>query len=86
MTVIVSAMNAVTAQQSIAMAVPAVVLTVGGFTRMVIGDAWTAWRRGFRNGCEAGLEFRRGDGDFAADLTARSRREVRLAVPIRLTG
>jgi len=52
-TVILSAVNAVSAQQAIAMALPAGVTAVGGLVGTLVPDAWTAWRRGFRQGCEA---------------------------------
>ena len=53
--VILSALNAISAQQAIAMAVPAVLITVGGLGGRMVPDAWIAWRRGFRHGCEAAL-------------------------------
>jgi hypothetical protein len=31
----------------------AMVTTVGGLIGMLVPDAWAAWRRGFRQGCEA---------------------------------
>lgn len=52
-TVIVSALNAVSAQQAIAMALPAGMMTLGGMVAMTVPDAWAAWRRGFQSGCEA---------------------------------
>jgi uncharacterized membrane protein len=52
-TVIVSALNVVSAQQAIAMALPAGLITAGGFIALLIPDPWSAWRRGFRHGCEA---------------------------------
>jgi hypothetical protein len=53
--VILSALNAVSTQQAIAMAVPAVLVTVGGLGGRIVPDAWIAWRRGFRHGCAAAL-------------------------------
>jgi hypothetical protein len=50
-TVVLGAVNAVSAQQVIALALPAVVLTVGGLITGLVPDSWTAWRRGFRQGC-----------------------------------
>jgi len=52
-TVIVSALNAISTQQAIAMAVPAVLITVGGLVGQIVPEALIAWRRGFRFGCEA---------------------------------
>jgi hypothetical protein len=52
-TIVVSALNTVTTQQAIALAVPAVLITVGGLAFRVVPDAWIAWRRGFRHGCQA---------------------------------
>lgn len=57
-TVILSATDAVSAQQSIAMALPAGVTAVGGLLGLIIPDPWIAWRRGFRQGCEAALSCR----------------------------
>jgi hypothetical protein len=54
-TVAISALNAITTQQAIAMAVPAVLITISGLGGQLVPDAWIAWRRGFRHGCEAAL-------------------------------
>jgi hypothetical protein len=55
-TAAVSALNAISTQQAIAMALPAVLIALGGIVGWVVPDAWIAWRRGFRRGCEtAGL-------------------------------
>jgi hypothetical protein len=54
-TVALSALNTISTQQAIAMALPAVLITVGGIAGWIVPDAWTAWRRGFRHGCEAAL-------------------------------
>jgi hypothetical protein len=54
-TEVVSAVNAITTQQSVAMAVPAVLSTVGGLAGRIVPDARIAWRRGFRHGREAAL-------------------------------
>jgi hypothetical protein len=54
-TVVLSALNAISTQQAIAMALPAILITVGGITGRIVPDAWVAWRRGFRHGCEAAL-------------------------------
>ncbi|HUA31546.1 MAG TPA: hypothetical protein VMC03_21885 [Streptosporangiaceae bacterium] len=52
-TVIVCALNAVSAQQAIAMALPAALITAGSFLALLVPDPWSAWRRGFMLGCEA---------------------------------
>jgi len=49
-TVIVSALDAITVQQAIAMALPAGMTTVIGLIAMTVPDAWVAWRRGFQQG------------------------------------
>jgi hypothetical protein len=54
-TVALSALNTISTQQAIAMALPAVLITVGGIAGWVVPDAWIAWRRGFRHGCKAAL-------------------------------
>jgi hypothetical protein len=45
-TLVLSAFNAVSRQQSIALALQAAVLTIGGLIGAAVPDAWTAWRRG----------------------------------------
>lgn len=57
-TIIVSAINAISAQQAIAMALPAIVFLVGGLVHMIVLDSWTAWQRGFQQGCQAGMPCR----------------------------
>jgi hypothetical protein len=52
-TIIVSALNAISSRQAFAMAVPAVLITIGGLVGRIVPDPLTAWRRGFRHGCEA---------------------------------
>jgi uncharacterized membrane protein len=75
-TVIVSALDAVSAQQAIAMALPAGMTTVGGLIGMMVPDAWVAWRRGFQHGYEtaAGSE----PLSLAVDHTVKGFREVHL--------
>jgi uncharacterized membrane protein len=76
-TVIVSALDAVSAQQAIAMALPAGLTTVGGLIRTKVPDAWAAWRRGFQHGSEAAVRCQpRGQ---AGDVTVKAFRESRLA-------
>jgi hypothetical protein len=50
-TVIVCALNAVSVQQAIAMALPAALATAVGLTGLLVPDPWAAWRRGFQHGC-----------------------------------
>src|SRR5216684_29527 len=59
-TVILSAVNAVSPQQLIALALSAAALTIGGLIRAAVPDVWTAWRDGFRHGCETGPLLRTG--------------------------
>jgi hypothetical protein len=56
-TIVLSALNAISAQQSIALSLPAVVLTVRGVMGHLISDSWTAWRRGFQQGCLAATQY-----------------------------
>jgi hypothetical protein len=49
-TVVVGLLNAVSAQQVIALAVLATLASAGGMIGLVIPDAWAAWRRGFQQG------------------------------------
>jgi hypothetical protein len=72
-TVILSAINAVSAQQAVAMALPAGLTALAGLLGMMIPDAWTAWRRGFREGCEAARRCQ--PGGLGSDFTTKSRRE-----------
>ena len=58
-TIVLSALNAVSPQQAIALALPATIITVGGLIRSVIPDSWTAWRRGFQQGCQVALMSQR---------------------------
>jgi uncharacterized membrane protein len=51
-TVVVSALDVISAQQAIAMALPAGMMTVSGMIAMAVPDAWVAWRRGFQHGYE----------------------------------
>jgi hypothetical protein len=54
-TVALSAGNAISTQQAIALALPAVLISVGGVGGWVVLDAWIAWRRGFHRGRNAAL-------------------------------
>jgi len=72
-TVILSVANAISTQQAIAMALSAGLTAAGGLVGTIIPDAWTAWRRGFRQGCEAALRAQ--SDDFGSDVTTKARRE-----------
>ena len=72
-TIIVCAVNAVTTQQAIAMALFAGLTTAGGLIGKIIPDAWTAWRRGFRQGCETALKCKPGGLD--SSIVPRTRRK-----------
>ena len=79
-TVALSALNAISAQQAIAMALPAVLITVSGIAGRIVPDAWIAWRRGFRHGCEAAaLTSQRQAYLLRADDAGNSLGEIRLA-------
>ena len=58
-TIIVSASKVVDARTAIALALPAIVMTIGGLIGSLVPDAWTAWRRGFKQGCRVGLMLQR---------------------------
>ncbi|HXS66542.1 MAG TPA: hypothetical protein VN767_27115 [Streptosporangiaceae bacterium] len=53
MDVPLSAFNAISAQQAIALALPAGVTITVGLINVYIGDSSAAWRRGFQQGCQA---------------------------------
>ena len=46
----------VQAQQAIALAIPAVLITLGGWFGVIVPDALIAWRRGFQLGYEAAID------------------------------
>jgi hypothetical protein len=48
--------NVVSTQQAIALAIPAVLTTVGGWFGVILPDALIAWRRGFQLGYEAAID------------------------------
>jgi len=58
-TVILSAVNVLSVQQTIAMALVATLTTLGGLIAWIVPDAWIAWRRGFRQGCAVASHSRR---------------------------
>jgi hypothetical protein len=75
-TVIVSALNAISAQQAVAMALPAGMTTIAGLIAMTVPDAWVAWRRGFQHGYETAAKSE--PLSLAVDHTAEGFREVHL--------
>jgi hypothetical protein len=75
-TVVVCALDAVSDQQAIAMALPAGLITAGGFIALLVPDPWRAWRRGFRHGCEAAA--RCDPGPTAVDAAQKGIRNTRL--------
>src|SRR5215469_1827795 len=54
-TVVVGLLNALSAQQVIALAVLATLATAGGMIGLIVPDAWAAWRRGFQEGFKLGM-------------------------------
>lgn len=48
--------NLISPQQTIAMALFAGLITFGSVLRIIVPNAWTAWRRGFREGCRIALQ------------------------------
>jgi uncharacterized YccA/Bax inhibitor family protein len=76
-TVIVCALNVVSAQQAVAMALPAGLLTAGGMIGLLLPDPWVAWRRGFQQGCVAAA--RSDSSPMAVNGTTKSARNVRLS-------
>ena len=78
-TIVLSALNAVSTQQAIAMALPAVLITVGGIAGRIVPDAWIAWRRGFRHGCEAAMINQPPAYVLRADNTSARLGQIRLA-------
>jgi hypothetical protein len=76
-TVILSALSVISILQAIAMALAATLTTLGGLIAWIVPDAWIAWRRGFRQGCEAAVisDSQR----MPADLSASGLWDVRLA-------
>jgi hypothetical protein len=76
-TVILSAFNAVSTRQSIALALLAALTTIGGMIGWLVPDAWIAWRRGFQRGCETALTSQ--TYRLSADVTAQALREIQIA-------
>lgn len=75
-TVIVSALNEISTQQAVAMALPAGMMTVFGLIAMTVPDAWVAWRRGFQHGYETAAKSE--PLSLAVDHTSKNFREVHL--------
>jgi uncharacterized membrane protein len=73
-TVVVCIANMVTAQQAIALALLALITSLGGLLALIVPDPWTAWRRGFRQGCETALNCQQ-DDQGADATTPKTRRE-----------
>ena len=73
-TVIMCLTNFVTPQQAIAMALGAGVTVFAGLLGLIVPDPWTAWRRGFRQGCETALRYQSGDLN-TDDTTKKHQRE-----------
>jgi hypothetical protein len=65
-TMILGSFNLVDAQQLIALALPATIMTTGGLVNVLVPDAWTAWRRGFEQGCRVGALAQQ-DGVYPGD-------------------
>jgi hypothetical protein len=59
--------NVVTTQQAIALAIPAVLTTLGGWFGVIVPDALIAWRRGFQLGYQAAIDNPAPDGSWAAN-------------------
>src|SRR5215472_7187932 len=60
--------NVVSTQQAIALAIPAVLITLGGWFGVIVPDALIAWRRGFQLGYEAAMDNPVPDDPGAAAL------------------
>lgn len=86
-TIGLSATNTISAQQAVAMAVPAIVTMTGGLVRMLVLDSWTAWRRGFEQGCHTAVVYRlhSPNADDAGPSEANGRVDPGRLAP-RLTG
>jgi len=76
-TVIVCALNAVSAQQAVAMALPAALITAVSFIALLLPDPWCAWRRGFMAGCETAAQ--RDRTPAAVEAVQKGLRAVRLS-------
>jgi hypothetical protein len=92
LTILLGISNAISAQQTIALALLATVAMLRGVIRMIVPDAWIAWRQGFQHGCQVGISCQashldvmtapdtiplRSGEPMATDLLARSRTRAR---------
>lgn len=48
--------NLISPQQTIALALSALLITFGSFLRLIVPNVWNAWRRGFQEGCRTAME------------------------------
>jgi hypothetical protein len=85
-TVALAALNAISTQQAIALAFAAVLITLGGAAGRIVSDAWIAWRRGFRRGCEAAAALTSQADLIRADDAANQEREVGQAKVVTFPG
>jgi hypothetical protein len=83
-TVTLSALNAISGTQAIALALPAMLATIGGTFGLFIPDAWMAWRRGFQYGCNTALRCQA--YHVPADVDADALRHIRLAAVVSRPG
>ena len=58
--------NAISAQQTIALALLATVAILRGVMRKIVPDAWMAWRQGFQHGCEVAIRCQASQLDVMA--------------------
>lgn len=65
LTVLLSVANAISVQQAVALALVSAVTAIAGVTGVLVPDVYTAWRRGFRLGCETTLRAHADDGSPA---------------------
>lgn len=68
-TIVLGACKFVDTESLIALAVPAIVISIGGLINMLIPDVGTAWRRGFEQGCRAGAMAQRDGLDPGGTVT-----------------
>ena len=79
-TVILSAVNAISGPQAIAMALPAMVATIGGILGVIVPEAWIAWRRGFDFGYKSAVTCQ--THRFSPEASMNSVRHVRSATVV----
>jgi hypothetical protein len=61
-TVLLSALRAISAQQAIVIGTVAALTTMSAMSGRIVTHAWIAWQRGFRHGCQAALACENSDG------------------------